>query len=113
VGDNAYRSPVGYHEGMGRAPNKDDPLWQQYLELVQKPHKEFLDKKVLAGEMSAEEAARMLRWYSQINLEQLIEFARVSFAARLQTRQGTRLPNFEAFYKTRAELDRKTIRPDQ
>jgi len=78
---------------------------------------EFVNHQVVAGRISAEPAARLLRRIQELmeNWSKMTaqEFEDWAFAERLATRQGTTIPDFEAFYRKLDELDRKTVRPHQ
>ena len=76
---------------------------------VAKRVREMLDQQVQAGLITAEQAAKFLERY--VNRFQSLPYAMAmaesrARAARLRNRQGTGLPDFEAFYREWDERDR-------
>jgi len=107
---------VGYNTGMNKRQVDAPPFI-----------KHFLDERVQNGEITTEQAEKTLEHYAvqvyrsprdlgiSITRPQLTaaHFEWLAFATRLKGRQGTVLPDFDAFYHQREELERKAFRPDQ
>jgi len=71
--------------------------------------REMLDQQVQAGLITAEQATKFLERY--VNRVQTLPYPMAmaefrTLAARLRNRQGTVLPDFEAFYREWDERDR-------
>jgi hypothetical protein len=92
-------------------------LLADYKALLLAHLKEIYDEEVRVGVLSSLKAASLLmhlEYESQhLTAEQVVSFEAWAFAKLLKERQGTVMPNFEAFHRKRTRLERKILRPGQ